>query len=910
MSAAYIKNRTHYEEPLLEPVVTLTATYHNYTTLKFDIDAQTIYSMSGSSGYPSIDCVTYAGIVKTARAEFVETTSTAWTHLYIDDVQVVNGLGFAGEETVYLKGEGFVEGQTYDVQFCKATGDTTVHQLDEKFIPDSIARISDIPEVTNADWDVNDETSPAYIANKPFGEEINVETVLAETTYTSTSGYEACGTFDGEFELGITYTVTHNGTVFEVQPEKTTELGSQYVYFAEEPGPNGETFYINNGSIYLIPAGEHTFKIEKVDKSIKMIDEKFLPMQDVSWNALLNKPFYEIHIDDGNNEYNEKAYFKRHDRIFTIDDIIGSKIYWADETNFPPVDYLYEITEDNITEYEWGFDFTYGYVIATAPATINDVIYNETGLYLLTQYCGLTDGVSSEIYKTPYMDIYIKLDEKFLPDTVAKTTDISTSLESTLEEAKTYTDEQINAAKIVATITMKFVPGTGFVTTCDTSFANMWAANEEGKTVLIKYNNYLTHANMITEDSGEKQIFVVIPDAYGNTNYFTIKEDESVIFDSANFIANNELKQTTGTDTASSISVMSQKAVTDALALKSDTNHTHTIEDVENLQTTLDEISEKASESATFIVNITENEDDEGNFTYSADKTFDEIVEAHESGKVVKAMNSDVFMNITIIDDTAVLFRHNFAAGLAQEIMECYIYNDNTIEFFNELLSIEEAMGSNSLSTTNKTIVGAINELNELKVDKNDLIGASYNELGEIFNDYANNIASGVLSHAEGASTTALGNNSHAEGENTVASGYNSHAEGESTTALAKDSHAEGYLTGASGYCSHAEGLSYNKYPNTIKASSSKDEVITAWDKTKFSLAHGEASHVEGVNTLAAGMFSHAEGECTIATTKASHVQGKYNTKDTENKYAHIVGNGESYNIRSNAHTLDWNGNA
>ena len=31
---------------------------------------------------------------------------------------------------------------------------------------------------------------------------------------------------------------------------------------------------------------------------------------------------------------------------------------------------------------------------------------------------------------------------------------------------------------------------------------------------------------------------------------------------------------------------------------------------------------------------------------------------------------------------------------------------------------------------------------------------------------------------------------------------------------------------------------------------------------------------------------------------------------DTENKYAHIVGNGENETKRSNAHTLDWDGNA
>ena len=38
--------------------------------------------------------------------------------------------------------------------------------------------------------------------------------------------------------------------------------------------------------------------------------------------------------------------------------------------------------------------------------------------------------------------------------------------------------------------------------------------------------------------------------------------------------------------------------------------------------------------------------------------------------------------------------------------------------------------------------------------------------------------------------------------------------------------------------------------------------------------------------------------------------KGKYNIEDTSDKYAHIVGNGESDTARSNAHTLDWDGKA
>ena len=72
----------------------------------------------------------------------------------------------------------------------------------------------------------------------------------------------------------------------------------------------------------------------------------------------------------------------------------------------------------------------------------------------------------------------------------------------------------------------------------------------------------------------------------------------------------------------------------------------------------------------------------------------------------------------------------------------------------------------------------------------------------------------------------------------------------------------------------------------------------------------GKYSHAEGSNTTASGDNSHAEGFNTKASGKYSHVQGKYNIDDTDEKYADIVGNGTSASARSNAHTLDWEGNA
>lgn len=140
----------------------------------------------------------------------------------------------------------------------------------------------------------------------------------------------------------------------------------------------------------------------------------------------------------------------------------------------------------------------------------------------------------------------------------------------------------------------------------------------------------------------------------------------------------------------------------------------------------------------------------------------------------------------------------------------------------------------------------------------------------------------GKYAQAFGSGTTASGEYSHAEGAGPKASGAASHAEGYSTTASGQTSHAEGNQTEASSPNSHAEG-----------------------DNTT---ASGNSSHAEGYSTTASGEYSHAEGRTTIAQGNNQHVQGKYNIADTTS--AHIMGNGSDSSNRSNAHTLDWNGNA
>lgn len=170
--------------------------------------------------------------------------------------------------------------------------------------------------------------------------------------------------------------------------------------------------------------------------------------------------------------------------------------------------------------------------------------------------------------------------------------------------------------------------------------------------------------------------------------------------------------------------------------------------------------------------------------------------------------------------------------------------------------------------------------------------------------------ASGPYSHAEGGDTRAIGSYSHAEGRNTEAS-QEAHAEGKDTVARGAWCHAEGCSTYASSSASHSEGFYSKAYGNYSHAEgySTTAHGSSSHTEGKNTKTLGESAHAEGEQTSAGSSASHAEGFYTIANSWAQHVQGKSNLEDSIGTYAHIVGNGTT-SQRSNAHTLDWNGNA
>lgn len=178
----------------------------------------------------------------------------------------------------------------------------------------------------------------------------------------------------------------------------------------------------------------------------------------------------------------------------------------------------------------------------------------------------------------------------------------------------------------------------------------------------------------------------------------------------------------------------------------------------------------------------------------------------------------------------------------------------------------------------------------------------------------------GAGSFAFGANVQATQTNSFAIGENSRATGKNAVAENYNCNAGGKNSHAEGNTNTASAENSHAEGNSCNIYASAMAghAEGYHTSVRGVYGHAEGSdtVASGVSSHAQGGQTTASGNYSDAGGRGTVANHLSQHTFGEYNVADpseassnARGNYVEIVGNGTANNARSNARTLDWDGN-
>lgn len=216
------------------------------------------------------------------------------------------------------------------------------------------------------------------------------------------------------------------------------------------------------------------------------------------------------------------------------------------------------------------------------------------------------------------------------------------------------------------------------------------------------------------------------------------------------------------------------------------------------------------------------------------------------------------------------------------------------------------------------------------------------------------NKAPGDFASAFGDSTIAGDRCAFSTGSLSVAGNVNTFTEGHRTIAMGQQAHAENCKTiaGVRGfkilsrtswifeeledgsevcpiYLDSCEGLeigdvitiitnrvfldvatikSVNKSSNTIEAVNFTESPVLSWaSDTSLDMLFVRQKPTIGTTTV--GHHSHCEGYGTVAIADGQHVQGIYNELDATCKYLDIVGNGKDEYGRSNAYTLDKEGN-
>ena len=241
-----------------------------------------------------------------------------------------------------------------------------------------------------------------------------------------------------------------------------------------------------------------------------------------------------------------------------------------------------------------------------------------------------------------------------------------------------------------------------------------------------------------------------------------------------------------------------------------------------------------------------------------------------------------------------------------------------------KLQSGKQSIQDETLQTTDKTVVGAINEILPKatgvgKVDPNS------DGTGEIFNCYVDddsftaNQATGRFAHAEGVNNVASDYYCHVEGVHNIASNPADHAEGQGCKAAGGSSHAEGLYCTTQNQGEHAEGkynlshynfeLEYLQTRHSVGIGGSDPdrknahEIMANGDHYVYGLGGYDGTNIEGAQTLQEVINSKQNNTDDTLQTTSKNIVGAINelltkvqeleTKNTEleSRLAALEGN-------------------
>ena len=348
--------------------------------------------------------------------------------------------------------------------------DFIVKTLDEKFIPDSVARISDL------DWN--------NLNNKPFGNDIltiewdgnitdemdaNKFPIFGEGTDEITKLCDLPAGFSTVEDL-IGCSITFQGETVEITEEVYTGLMAELDHYHNiipigdpaiiafildttysfHTGEEVLEFSAPSPGVYVPGEASHAAPLAFVKKTVETLDEQFIPdtiarKNDIDWNNLINKPFYEIMNEEINLEWDgdceSKAMLLANGEPYEIDLTGGTARYYK-------ISDLTPSSEEILTTYVEFSDGSGDYV-ANRPDGIfgTDELTLVLGAYFVVYNSRYEEeGVVIEasggpgIYgmctldKTGYVSTInyiaekatVTLDEKYIPSSIARVNQIPT----------------------------------------------------------------------------------------------------------------------------------------------------------------------------------------------------------------------------------------------------------------------------------------------------------------------------------------------------------------------------------------------------------------------------------------------------------------------------------------------------
>ena len=287
---------------------------------------------------------------------------------------------------------------------------------------------------TQPDWNQNDDTQPDYIKNRPFYTGDSVETVLIEETtvaFENTNAGIMAARFQSTFEatVGETYKVHWDGIVYEctcVNVNDVMVIGNLSI-----PGvgaDSGEPFVIavENGSGIIIytadTADSHTISIDATVTPVVKINPKYI--RDMYYTA---DPVETVFVEES---------------VVTFEDT-GRGFYEVsfESTFVPTVGETYKVSWDGSVYESTCLEFSNTLIIGNLSITGDGSdtgepfcigIVNVGRIKIVTQNTSSSHTISISGWTTQV----VKIDEKYLPDTVATKSDVEAA-QTTANNAQT-----------------------------------------------------------------------------------------------------------------------------------------------------------------------------------------------------------------------------------------------------------------------------------------------------------------------------------------------------------------------------------------------------------------------------------------------------------------------------------------